>query len=230
MKLFKQAFAALAFVASAGTALAAAQPFVPTTAAVYLDMATIEANANGYTVAGSAGAALSAGVLTLNVQGVSNTGNPGPLKIDFIDGQGLQFTKLLNPTISLNNLTFDLATNSLIGDLKIGSGLFGINILNQSLLTATQVYSYFGNEDGAQVSNSSTARELGLEASGFVLSNSFKQFLLENDQDPASYGLVAGLITNVVIGQVPEPSTYALLAVGMVAVGAVARRRRQQGN
>lgn len=222
-------------LAVSGLASAATQPFVATTAAITVDLAAITASLNGYSLAATGGATLnsSTGVLTANVQGVSTPSSPGALNIDFNDAQGLSFTKFLSPTISLTNFSFNLATNDLTGDLIIGSGLFGTQILGQSLLTATNVSSSFGTGANAQVgtavTNSSTARVLGLNASGFALSNSFKALLTANNVDPASVAFVGNLITSVKVGtvaSVPEPSTYALMGIGLVGVGLMTRRRK----
>ncbi|MDO9005293.1 MAG: PEP-CTERM sorting domain-containing protein [Aquabacterium sp.] len=230
MKALKQfSFAALAL--ATGIASAASQPFVATTAAINLDLAAINANLNGYTLAATGGATLNTttGVLTANVQGVSTATNPGAMTIDFTDAQGFNFTKLGNLPISLTNFSFDVGTKDLTGDLVIGSGLFATKILNQSLLTASNVSSSFGTSVGTSVPTSATPRLIGLDASGFALSNSFKSLLSSNGLDPAQVAFVGGLITSIKIGtvsSVPEPSTYALMGIGLVGMGLMARRRK----
>ena len=84
--------------------------------------------------------------------------------------------------------------------------------------------------------SSGTARTLGLQASGFDLSQGFRDYLLGTGQNPDDFGYIADLITNVKIGTVsvtptvpaiPEPSTYALMGLGLVGMALVSRRRRQ---
>lgn len=234
MSYLKQ-FAMLAIATAAGVASAASQPFTATSASVTVDLAAVTTALPGYTVSGVGGASInSAGVISgVTVQGIDLPTNPGALNIDFVDAAGLKLTKPLSSTITLSNFSFDLATNTLTGNLLVGSSLFPLlNLTNQSLLTATNVTSSFGvtgnQQVGTNVTGSSTARTLGLDASGFVLSEGFKSFLTSAELNPADFGYVATMIQSVKIGTVaavPEPSTYALMGLGLVGIAAVSRRR-----
>ncbi|MGQ0597901.1 PEP-CTERM sorting domain-containing protein [Aquabacterium sp.] len=225
MKFFKQF--SMSFLAVAATAASAAtsQPFVATTANVTLDTSYL--TANGYTVSavGSSTYTAATGVLTDPVQAVNLAVSPGPVTIDFSDTSGMAIKKGLT-TVKLTNFTYDVATNSLFGDISAGLLL---NLSNQSLLTANTVFGNFGGIIGGQeltsVTSSSTSRVLGLAASDFVLSDAFNTFLTDNGVDPAAMAFVATMVKSVNIGAVPEPSTYVLMGLGLVGIAATARRK-----
>ena len=64
-----------------------------------------------------------------------------------------------------------------------------------------------------------TTKGVDLVGQGLKLSSTGKSIL----SDVADLGSLSGSVT---ITSVPEPSTYALLGAGMLAVGSIARRRR----
>ncbi|MFN3617852.1 MAG: PEP-CTERM sorting domain-containing protein [Aquabacterium sp.] len=225
---------AIALFALAGAASAANQPFTATNAAVTINTSAI--SSTGYTVSATGGASLSGSTLTIGVESVSLDASPGPLDINFNQAAGLRLAK--GATVAtLTDFTFDLATNTLFGDLN--ASFLGVSVLSlndQSLLTASTVSSSFGGVVGTNITSSSTARTLGLQASGFALSQGFRDYLLGTGQNPDDFGYIADLITNVKIGTVsvtptvpaiPEPSTYALMGLGLVGMALVSRRRRQ---
>ena len=129
-------------------------------------------------------------------------------------------------TVKLTDFTFDVATNTLFGDVNVGV-LLSLN--DQALLTASSVSSSLGTDVGTSVTSSATTRSLGLLATNFVLAPAFVTFLGENGFDPATMTFVADMIKEVRIGTVaaiPEPSTYALMGLGLVGMSLVARRRQ----
>ncbi|MES2091527.1 MAG: PEP-CTERM sorting domain-containing protein, partial [Pseudomonadota bacterium] len=69
--------------------------------------------------------------------------------------------------------------------------------------------------------------------SNFTLAPAFVTFLGDNGVDPATMTFVATMIKEIRIGTVstpaiPEPSTYALMGLGLVGMSLVARRRQAQ--
>lgn len=228
MKFLKQ-ITVMSFLAVAATsAFSAAQPFVAGNASVTLD--TQYLSDNGYTVGvlGSSTYNATTGVVTDPLQNITTATNPGALNINFSDASGLTLKKGLT-TVKLFDFSFDVATQSLFG--RITSGIF-LNIPTQSLLTATSLAGDFGGSALDNVSNSSTARQLNLAASDFVLSEPFKAYLTDQGIDPAALTFVAGLVKSVNVGTVtvpgiPEPSTYALMGVGLVGIAFARRNRRQ---
>lgn len=229
MKFFKQFSMSLLAVAATAASAATSQPFVATSASVALDTSYL--SANGYTVTAVGSATYSGGVLTDPVQAVNLTSSPGPVTIDFSDTSGMAIKKGLT-TVKLTNFTYDAATNSLFGDISAGLLL---NLTNQSLLTATTVVGNFGGtvvgpdvfgaEELTSVTNSAISRRLGLSATNFVLSDAFNTFLTDNGVDPAAMAFVATMVKSVTIGAVPEPSTYAMMGLGLVGIIMTARRK-----
>ncbi|MES2091526.1 MAG: PEP-CTERM sorting domain-containing protein [Pseudomonadota bacterium] len=222
----------IALALASGVACAANQPFTATNGTVTVD--TSFATAGGYitTALGSASYDAATGTLTDPVQAVSTSTNPGALLVDFSDTSGLQLAKGFTK-VKLTDFTFDLATNTLFGDVNVGI-LLSLN--DQALLTANTVSSSFGLETGTSVTSSAATRDLGLLASNFTLAPAFVDFLGENGIDPASMTFVASIIKEVKIGTVvapptvpavPEPTSYALVIAGLGLVGMSQLKRRQ---
>lgn len=219
-------------LAASGVASAANQPFNAVTGTVTLDLVAVNAALNGYTINGAGLSTYNSttGVLTDPVQAVSTAANHGSLLIDFNDASGMKFTKAFATSITMSNFSFDVGTNTLFGDLLVGSASFPLlNLTNQSLLTAANVSSSFGTEVGTSVTDSTTPRALGLLATNFSLSAAFSDYLVARELNPSDFGYVASMIKEIKVGtvaSVPEPSTYALMGIGLVGMSLVARRRK----
>jgi hypothetical protein len=236
MKLFKQ-FSVSLLAFAAASAFATSQPFNAINASITVDAAAVNANLAGFAIGTVGGATYTNGTLTAPVASVSTSADPGPITVGLSSGAGLKFTKLLTPSITLSNFSFNTATNELTASLLVGTTAAPLlNIQNQSVLVASDVTSSFGGVAGTSVASSSVSRDLGLDAKNFALSQSFKDFMWNTyELDASQFGYLASIVKEVKVGtvsiapvgNVPEPTTYALMGVGLACMGMVMRRRQQ---
>ena len=234
MKFSKQFSVSLLAIAASTAAFAdTAQPFVASGVNGYalVTLDTSYLTANGYTAKalGSATYDAAAGTVKdpLTAVNIVGSGTSGPIDAVFSSTSGMSLSKTTNgitTTAKLTNFSYDAATQTLFGSITVGLLL---NLPNQSLLTANTVYGgTFGNDVITNVTTSGTARALNMYATDFVLSNDLKTLLSDNGVDPSAVSFVASMVKSVAVGTVPEPTTYALMGLGLVGI-AFARRQKQ---
>jgi hypothetical protein len=166
---------------------------------------------NKLTLAGTGGSTYTTGSLVIPVTTATQ------LLIDFVDAAGfsVKTSGLLSGTATFSNLTIDVATGTVFGDM-IGSGLLaGLAYTGgQDLLTGT-------------VSGLGTST---LTFSNFAVSSGFGAFLTDAGASPSAVpvGSIVKSITvsGVAVPAVPEPSTYAMLLLGLGGIAVAARRKQ----
>jgi hypothetical protein len=230
MMSFKQFTVSLVAVAAAVAASSASaavnQPITATSAVITFDSAQLVANNVTVSSIGSTSVNTTTGVGTIPIASASLASTAtGPLTLTFATGAGVALTVGTN-TVKLTNFIFDNATDTLTADLFALGGL--VNKTNLGLLTAGSVV---GNLNGAgsldSVTNSTTTRTVNMLAQNFVLADEFKTLLGSN---AASFGYIASVVQSIKVGNVasvPEPTTYALMGLGLVGMAFVARRKQQ---
>ncbi len=227
MMSFKQFSVSLVAVAAAVAASSASaavnQPITATSAVITFDTAQLAANNVTVSAIGSTSVNTTAGVGTVPIASASLASTAtGPLTLTFASGAGVALTVGTN-TVKLTNFIFDNATDTLTADLWAVGGL--VNKTGLGLLTAGSVQ---GNINGAGtldlVTNSTTTRTVNMLAQNFTLATEFQTLLGSN---AASFGYIASVVQSIKVGNVPEPSTYALMGLGLVGMAFVARRKQQ---
>jgi hypothetical protein len=155
----------------------------------------------------------STGILTAPIDAANTTAS----LIDFgnNDGFSLSMTVLFSTqTLSFTNFSYNVTNKTLYGTLSgAGSLLSGVSFTGDLLVAGT----------------SGTASNV-LTASNFSVASGLGAYLTNAGLSASYQTTIASSIKSVsvpVTAPVPEPSTYALMGLGLVGISLIARQKRQ---
>jgi hypothetical protein len=225
MKLIKHFSLSLLALAATAASAATSQPFTATSALIDFDTTFLAANSITVAALGSATVNATTGVGTLPLANLSLSSTPGSLLETFATGAGVALTAS-GVTVNLTNFQFDNSTDTLYADLSAYGGF--VSKTHLGLLAAGTIAGDFGGQGLDAVSTSASTRTLNQILSNFSLGADTVTLLGAN---ASAFAFVAKSITDikigtVVTGSVPEPTTYALMGLGLVGI-AFARRKQQ---
>jgi PEP-CTERM motif len=207
--------AALGVVAS--VAVSAASAAAPTgNAAALINQAMLAANEITLTTYGTASytSNSSTGNLALTAAQATTTST----LIDFANADGFKLAG--SATVSFLDLSYNTSTQTLNGVLKLGTN-FGLTIYSTGPIANANSFSAVAD---------STDGVSDLLVGNFTLDPLFAD-AISAFVDPSTIPL-GSIITSITfenygfVAPVPEPSTYALMGLGLVGVSLVARRRQ----
>jgi PEP-CTERM motif len=212
----KMKFIAQAVIgAVAAVAVSAASAAAPTGNAVALiNQAMLTANNITLTTYGTASYNSSTGNLALTAAQATTTST----LIDFANADGFKLAG--SATVSFIDLSYNTSTQTLNGVLKLGTNN-GLTIYSTGpIANASSFTAVADSADGVS----------DLLVSGFTLDSAFAD-AISAFVDPSTIPL--GTIIQSInfenygfVAPVPEPSTYALMGLGLVGISLVARRRQ----
>jgi hypothetical protein len=207
MKTFNQ----ISRLALAAAALAAASGAMAANGTVQLNAPLMTTNGVTATPVGADSYNSATGALTI----VGDAANSTASLIDFgnLDGFKLDFDILgLAQAVTFSNFSYDVASKTLRGNL-LGDGLLvaKINYVAGDLLIAASAVPSGSN----------------IVASGFTVAPALTAYLTSVKVNASQLSAVTTVVQSVTLPTaVPEPTTYALMGLGLVGIALVARKRQ----
>ncbi|MBI5924516.1 MAG: PEP-CTERM sorting domain-containing protein [Aquabacterium sp.] len=227
---------AVSFLAVAATAASAASVTLSpvTSSTVSFDTAALASNNFTATALGGSTYSSSTGILTDAIAGASVSSFPGAALVSYDAASGISLSTSIafvgTVKVNMTNFSYNAGDNMLYGDLLVTALGSSKTYTNQSILVAGTEVGTIGADSINSVSSSAAARALNMNLSSFTLSSDL-QTQLGNAVSFVSWLPAAVKSINVtsatpVTPAVPEPSTYALMGLGLVGMALVARRKQ----
>lgn len=234
MKYIKQF--SMAFLAVAATAASAAVQPINTVTSSTVNFDVTKLSANNYTASalGNATYNASTGVLKDSVANVSITGTSGPATVayDATSGIALSTTIAFVGTVNVNltKFSYNFLDNTLYGDVFVTALGSSTTYANQAILVAGSETGTLGTDSLGNLSSSASLRDLNMNLGSFTLapdlSTKLKSAVSFVSWLPAAVTSVNVFTKATATTTIPEPSTYALLGLGLVGISLVARRKQ----
>lgn len=222
-------FALLSVALAAGAASAATQPLNTVTSSyVTLNTSVLSQNSFTATALGNSTYNSTTGKLTDAVASATTATNPGSLTVNYDVTSGVALKGSLSGlgvTVNMTGFYYDAGTNTLFGDLAVNTLLGNANYANQAILVAGTEIGTLGTNSINSVTTSTAPRDLNYTLSNFTIAADLNTKL---GTLAPRFAWLPSAVTNVVVSTtpaIPEPSTYALMALGLVGIAAVSRRR-----
>jgi hypothetical protein len=228
---FSKPFSFALLALAAGAASAATQPINPVTSStVTFDTTKLASNSFTATALGNSTYNSSTGVLTDSIASVSlGTTGAGTVAYNATSGIGLTTSIAFVGTVNVNltNFFYNFADNTLYGDVFVTALGSNLSYASQAILVAANEAGTLGTSNLNSATSSTTARDLNMSLSSFTLAADLST-KLGNAVTFVSWlpGAVTGVnVKTTATPSVPEPSTYALMGIGLLGV-AIARRKK----